>query len=88
MLLQAERLFHLEALVEAEDEGETRDHRFIARWIKHFLEAIPDKVEAAYKYIEEEAKGEHENPTAGGGSPYMEGDGDPEEPLEDPGAAT
>lgn len=88
MLLQAERLFHLEQLVESEDDGETRDHKIIAKWIGHFLTYIPDQVEAAYKFEKEETEGGREDPTAGGGSPYMEGDGDLEEPLETPGAVT
>ena len=83
VLLQAERLFHLEQLAETNDETEARDHRFIARWIKHFMETVPERVEGLYQSAEAESRGDNPRPDPdSGGSPYMESDrGD--EPEED-----
>lgn len=79
-LLWAERLFHSEALVETDDAGETRDHKFLLRWLKHFMGAVPEFVEEQYRALESDLQGDNERPDPDtGGSPYMEGDGGPDE---------
>ena len=75
-LLWAERLFHSEALVETDDAGETRDHKFLLRWLRHFMEAVPELVEGHYQALESDLRGDNERPDPDtGGSPYMESDG-------------
>ena len=80
-LLWAERLFHSEALVETDDAGETRDHKFLLRWLRHLMEAVPELVEEHYRALESDLRGDNPRPDPDtGGSPYMESDGGPEEP--------
>ena len=74
-LLNAERLFHLERLAETDNEQESRDHRIIARWIKHFLEEVPAEVESGFASMKAEAEGKVERvDTKSGGTAYMESD--------------
>ena len=69
-LWQAERQQHLEALLRTGDEA----HRVIALFIGEWLEVIPVEVEAAYQR-QENPEGEGVD-TEGGGSPWMESDGE------------
>jgi hypothetical protein len=79
-LLWAERLFLLEALIDSDDDKETRDYKFALRWLKHLMEGIPGLVEDHYQAMESNLRGDNERPDPDtGGSPYMENDGGPEE---------
>ena len=76
-LLQAERHFHLEALAETDDDSEAHDHRLIARYLKHFMEFVPEEVASMVEHAKAEAEGKIEKLEPGsGGTPYMESDGD------------
>ena len=82
-LLWAERLFHLEALAETDNEEHAKEHRWIARYLRHFVEAIPERVEIARQAAEAKSRGDFDRPDPdAGGSPYMEGDGGPETPID------
>ena len=79
-LLQAERLFHLERLSEADTDDEARDHRLIARYLKHFLQVVPEEVESMYQTKKHGV--ENTDPSedlSTGGTPYMEDDGTEDE---------
>jgi hypothetical protein len=64
-------------LAETDEDQEARDHKIVARWIKHFLQNIPLEVQSALDYAEKDSKGEIErlDPNSGG-TPFMESDGD------------
>jgi hypothetical protein len=67
-------------LVDTDDESEARDHKILVRWIRHFMEVVPEKVQGMYELAQAESRGDLEGPdTDDGGSPYMEGDGGAEE---------
>lgn len=71
------RLFHLDEMAEADDDEVSREHKLLARYIKHFIEVIPFEVEQIYKAEEAKADKSVEkfDPTTGG-TAYMEPDGD------------
>jgi len=70
-LMQAERQQHLRALEDTDDDLTSRDHKTISRWIRQWLEVIPEEIEAAHQ--------RQENPEVerlDGGTEWMEGDGE------------
>jgi len=69
--MQAERQQHLRALEDTDDDLTSRDHKTISRWIRQWLEVIPEEIEAAHQ--------RQENPEVerlDGGTEWMEGDGE------------
>lgn len=84
VLLGAEYHFHLERMLEAEDDSpEARGHKIIAKYLRHFMGAVPSMVEDSLRHAEAHERGEFEHPdTNDGGSPYMEGDGGLGEPRD------
>ena len=47
--LQAERQWHLEGSVDTDDEEVARQHRVVARWLKHFLSVVKESLIDATK---------------------------------------
>ena len=47
--LQAERQEHLERSVDVDDEEVARQHRVVARWLKHFLSTVKESLVDAAK---------------------------------------
>jgi hypothetical protein len=68
----------LEQLAETDDDAEGHDHKVISRYLKHFLDNVPQEVENVYKTSKE---GPQETAAdLEGGTAYMEDDGTTDEP--------
>ena len=71
----------MEELSEADTETEGHDHRTIARYLKHFLEYVPEEVRGAKEALEYKLTNPDKKPDLeDGGTPYMEDDGSTDEP--------
>ena len=78
----AERHFHLDRLADTDDEAEGRDHKIIARWLKQFMEVIPEEVEGLYQSAKEKQNNPEKKVDLSTGTPWMEDDGTEDEPAE------
>lgn len=67
----------MEALADTDDDTESIQHRFLLKWIKHFLDDVPDEIDSRFQRLKAEDAGKIDkvDPEAGG-TPFMESDGD------------
>lgn len=79
-------MLYLEALADADDETESIQYRFIAKWIKRFINDLPEEVDTRFQQLKDVDAGKTQKPDlSGGGTPWMESDGSPEISLTEEG---
>jgi hypothetical protein len=72
----------LDRLSETDDADEARDHKVIARYLKHFLENVPEEVDGTIQAAKYAIEHPEDKPDLSTGTPYMEDDGTTDEPAE------